>query len=181
VKPLEDSAVAAAQAHHPRAGGDDHTTGASFRRGASKQDYRTPRDLLEAVEARFGAIAWDLAASADNAVADRWIGEEQNSLTVAWNGLSPGRLLWCNPPFGQLAPWASKAAREADLGARIALLVPAGVGSRWFGEYVLHRALVLALVPRPSFDGKHSYPKDILLAVYGEPRTFEQWRWRAAG
>ena len=36
--------------------------------GRSRQDYGTPPEFLAAVVARFGPLAFDLAASRDNAV-----------------------------------------------------------------------------------------------------------------
>lgn len=58
------------------------------------------------------------------------------------------------------------------------LLVPASVGSRWFAEHVHGWARVLALSGRLSFDGIAPFPKDLILAVYGEPPGFDVWDWR---
>lgn len=65
-------------------------------------------------------------------------------------------------------------------GASIALLVPASVGSYWFSNHVYPHALVLAFRPRLSFDGKHPFPKDLILCLYSpeiEP-GFQPWRWK---
>jgi phage N-6-adenine-methyltransferase len=151
-------------------------TGAALNRHASRQDYATPADLIAAVEWRFGVIGFDLAAEAHNTKSASYFSPRDNSLKQVWHAV-PG-LLWLNPPFATLAPWASKCAAEAAAGARIALLVPAAVGSNWFRDYVLGKALVCVLNPRPSFDGRHAYPKDVLLAVYGHAPGFEVWQWR---
>ncbi len=157
-------------------------TGAAFNRGKSKQDYSTPDDFIAAVEARFGPLVWDLAASESNAKAPGLFSEEDDSLCDAtgWLPCDVGYgLLWLNPPFTNIAPWAQKCRREFNQGARIALLVPASVGSNWFGEHVHGHALVLPLQgPRLSFDGENGYPKDLMLCVYGLPAGFEPWRWR---
>lgn len=153
--------------------------GAQFHRGESKQDYATPPELRRAVESRFGPIAYDLAADSKNAVAVRYITEEEDSFTVDWHNLSPGNLLWLNPPFAKIAPWAKKCATEAESGAKIALLVPAAVGSNWFAEHVFGQSLVLLIRPRVKFVGaKDVYPKDLILAVYGCGLTgVDTWRW----
>ena len=155
-------------------------TGAGMRRHRSKQDYATPWEFVRSVEERFGTIAVDLAAHADNAKADRFLTEAEDSLSVCWHRLAPGMLLWLNPPFARIAPWAQKCAHETRQGARVAMLVPASVGSNWFADHVLNRALVLALSPRLSFDGRNAYPKDLILAVYGTggPTAFDVWRWK---
>jgi hypothetical protein len=88
-------------------------------------------------------------------------------------------LLWLNPPFAAIAPWAKKARDSARKGARIAMLTPASVGANWFDEFVHREALVLALSPRLSFDGKNSYPKDCILSIFShnESPGFDTWRW----
>lgn len=146
--------------------------------GASVQDYGTPPELVRAAAHRFGAITWDLAAHERNAVSDLWIGEQQNSLSVAWSELSHG-VLWLNPPFGAITPWARKCAREAARGARILLLTPASVGANWFWDYVAPHALVLALTPRLTFVGEtQPFPKDCILSAFGFGRRgFKRWRW----
>lgn len=148
--------------------------------GESQQDYGTPRRFLNAVEHRFGPIAWDLAAHERNHVCDLWIGEEQNSLAVRWATELSG-VLWLNPPFDDIAPWARKCAVEARRGARILMLTPASVGANWFWDNVNpHRdALVLTLAPRLTFVGEtQPYPKDCILSAYGFGRVgFHRWKW----
>lgn len=152
-------------------------SGAAHHRGSSRQNFATPPEFVHAVEARFGAITVDLAASADNAKAPAWIDEERNSLLVDWHKFDG--LLWLNPPFAHIKPWARKCDVESALGARIALLVPASVGSEWFNDHVHGRALVLPLRPRLTFVGADDpYPKDLMLCVFGEPAGFEPWRWK---
>jgi len=149
--------------------------------GKSKQDYQTPRELLDAVEVRFGKLVVDLAATNVNAVCPRYISPDQDSLTFDW---SPSNLgngnLWLNPPFAHIAPWAAKCAeRRFDLRFTI-LLVPASVGSEWHHDYVHGKGYVLPLLPRVTFVGEtHPYPKDLMLVVYGFGMVgFEPWRWK---
>ena len=90
--------------------------------------------------------------------------------------------LWLNPPFSKIEPWAAKCAASAPFGQdqrRVFLLVPAGVGSEWFAQHIHEKALVLAVRPRLTFVGHSApYPKDTILAVFGEPPGFETWRWQ---
>lgn len=151
-------------------------------RGASKQDFATPRPFLRALEAKLGikAFDWDLAAHAKNAICEQYISPKQDSLSVAWTSLKGW--LWLNPPFADITPWAKKCAEEAPLGCRIALLTPASVGSAWFRDYVHGRARVLFLGPkRLSFDGINGYPKDLILSIYASagppPPGYEPWNW----
>lgn len=157
-------------------------SGAQFNRGGSRQDYETPQALIVAIERRFGPITFDLAASSANAKAPLYFTEEDDSLVQNWAAHTG--LHFLNPPFRHIAPWAAKCASEAALGARIAFLVPAAVGSVWFETHVHRRAMVLALQPRLCFDGKHPYPKDCVLCLFGPlgevpwSPGFDLWRWK---
>lgn len=155
----------------------------------SKQDYPTPPAFIAAVEARFGPICFDLAASPHNAKAARFFTLAEDSLSQAWHaipGVPRGGLLWLNPPFKQIAPWAKKCVEEAEAGACVAFLVPASVGAAWFADHVWHsasrhhRADIYFLSGRLSFDGKAPYPKDCLLALFSRmpAGVVEVWDWR---
>jgi phage N-6-adenine-methyltransferase len=152
-------------------------TGPSMNKGASKQDYATPREFLDAVEKRFGTIRHDLAASGENKACEDYFDEHRDSLEQDWAALTG--VLWLNPPFGNVAPWAKKCADSASPRTRILLLVPASVGTEWYAEHVHHDAMVYALRPRICFDGKNPFPKDLILAAYGfGVRGFDLWRWK---
>jgi phage N-6-adenine-methyltransferase len=157
----------------------DHpaVAGPTIKRGRSKQDHPTPPEFIRAVEQKFGKLDIDLAANKENAKAPRFISEEQNSLTTNWAQL--GGLLWLNPPFAHIEPWAAKCRMAAENGARILLLTPASVGSVWFGSHILGRAMVFSLFPRISFDGIAPYPKDCMLSVFwGGVCGFDMWKWK---
>lgn len=151
------------------------TSGAANHRGTSFQDYRTPRGFLDAVVRRFGPLAFDLAASPENTVAPVYFHEADDSLAQDWSTL-PGNL-WLNPPYDRIEPWARRCAATERLFGLLLLLVPASVGSRWFAQHVHQHALVLALRPRLCFDGRHSFPKDLMLCCFGLPPGFDVWRW----
>ncbi len=153
--------------------------------GRSVQEVVTPRELLDAVEERFGYIGCDLAASDDNAVCHWYYGLD-NGLDALdeqrdWAADDGYKLSWLNPPYGKIAPWAAKCVEQSALDARIAMLVPAAVGSNWFNQYVRPYAYVLELTPRVTFVGhSHPYPKDLILAYYCPERFIgrEAWYWR---
>lgn len=153
-------------------------TGPSMNKGRSKQDYETPKEFIDAVTRRFGTLDFDLAASEENAKANEYFTEKDDALSRNWAHVS-GSLLWLNPPFADIAPWAEKCALHASPTTRILLLVPAAVGSNWYAEHVHPHASVLAVRPRLSFDGINSFPKDLILAAYGfGVRGFDLWKWR---
>jgi len=146
----------------------------------SRQDYKTPDNFMRAVKQKFGTPGWDLAASSHNWQCHYYYDEIKNSLVQDWASLET--LLWLNPPFNDIAPWAAKCASEVRRGAEILFLVPASVGSEWFAEHVYQKANVYLLRGRLSFDGKSPYPKDCLLAHYTPRHEVEfrisVWDWR---
>ncbi len=154
-------------------------TGASMNRGKSFQAFETPGEFLQAVALRFGFLSWDLAATPENAKAPNYFTKQQDSLKQEWRVKSGGLVCWLNPEFGCIAPWAEKCAAEMKLGARILLLTPASVGANWFQQHVVPNAHVLELSPRISFDGRHPFPKDLVLSVfYGGLTGRSHWRWK---
>jgi phage N-6-adenine-methyltransferase len=128
-------------------------TGASLNRGGSKQDYRTPREFLDACEGRFGEINFDLAATKQNAVVPDYFSRRDNALVQDWP-CNTCDLCWLNPEFSDIAPWAERCDQQCEMrGCRILLLVPASVGSEWFFHHVHKKALVLPLRQRIVFVG----------------------------
>lgn len=152
--------------------------GAGFNRGESRQDFQTPAPFMSAVIDRFGPYSFDLAAHEENKQHASYFSEADDSLMQEWHKI-PG-ILWLNPPFSRIEPWAEKCAREADKGAQILFLTPASVGANWFKNFVHRQAYVLALNGRLSFDGIAPYPKDCILSSYNVPRGyvgFDVWSW----
>ena len=151
--------------------------------GRSKQDYRTPPAFLDAVRRRFGLVSFaiDLAASDENRVADLWFTEAENALEQPWRTSDRG-VAFCNPPFANIAPWVEKAWKESRRGARVLLLLPAGVGSNWWRDWVDGKAFVLLLNGRITFMGETApYPKDCVLLVYGPEIApgSDVWSWNS--
>jgi hypothetical protein len=111
-----------------------------------------------------------------NTKAPCFFDEQENALAQQWYKIKG--LLWLNPPFASITPWAAKCADEATQGAKILLLVPASVGSNWFRDHVFNQARVLFLNGRLTFVGcPTSYPKDCMLCSYGDEPGCEIWKW----
>lgn len=148
--------------------------GPSINRAESSGDIHTPWAFIHAVEARFGKLSIDLAASGpQSAKARAFITPEQDSLTINWHEF-PG-LGWLNCPYSNIAPWASKCSTESIQGWRGFLLVPASIGSNWFEQSVWPYANTYSigrLVFDNCFDRKTGelvrtvYPKDLILGHY---------------
>ena len=150
--------------------------------GKSRQDYGTPPELLEAVKKRLHIreFAIDLAASYENSVASQFY-HEQDSALEEDNGWVFNGWCWLNPPYSNIAPWVEKAAKEAQHGTQIAVLIPASVGANWWRDWVEPYSYQSFLNGRLTFVGETTpYPKDCALLLY-HPWQFtghEIWNWR---
>lgn len=151
----------------------------------TKQDYRTPDEFMDAVSGRFGYPCFDLAATDGEQVhtADGWFNPSQDSLAQNWSREVMGetQVVWLNPPFANIAPWAEKLTRECrHLRRWTLMLVPASIGTQWFAEHVNGKALVLGLSPRLTFQGCDApFNKDLMLVCVGFGVSgFDTWRWK---
>lgn len=147
----------------------------------SQQVVGTPWEFIRAVEKRWGPIAVDLAATAENSKGQIFISKERDSFKVDWHKLNGN--LWLNPEFSDIAPWAKKCSYESKHGAEIFLLVPASIDSNWWAQYVHGQALVYPLHPRLKFEGHPTlYPKPLTLCFYhaGQFGYPGRWLWKEA-
>lgn len=145
----------------------------------TRQDYETPQDFFGAVSKNL-KFEWDLAADKHNAKCTNFITEEQDTFKYCWHTLSDN-FLWLNPPFKNIEPWVKKCKEESIKSAKIAMLVPASVGSNWFKNYVFNQAMVIFLNGRLIFEGETKpYPKDCMLVVWWNfmKPGIGIWRWK---
>lgn len=98
--------------------------------------WQTPIPLFVALDAEF-CLTLDAAASADNALCNRYITEEQNTLTTPWDVflVAPG-YVWLNPPYSDITPFVQKAAVESKNQIGTVMLVPADTSVGWFREAI---------------------------------------------
>lgn len=145
----------------------------------SKQNFCTPENFLAAVKHKLGIreFAIDLAAEEDNTVADEWYDQEMNALVQTWAYGPAASWNWLNPEFGDLNPWVARAWGELQrAGAQTAVLVPAGVGSDWWRDWVHEKAHVLLLNGRLCFikDWQTTIDPATLKDGKGPPRCYSQ-------
>jgi phage N-6-adenine-methyltransferase len=157
--------------------------------GRSKQDYQTPPEFLSAVKNRLCIAEFDidLAATRANAVCSYYYSLEEGRDSLgenSWQVPEPeSGWAWLNPPYTNIAPWVEKAAREAQQGAQVAVLVPSSVGANWWRDWVEAYAYQSHLNGRITFVGAEDpYPKDCSLLLY-TPWQFmghEIWHWESS-
>ena len=110
--------------------------------------WETPQDLFDKVNAEFG-FTLDVCALPENAKCEKFYSPAEDGLSQPWTGVC-----WCNPPYGrQIGKWVRKAFFSSVEGATVVMLLPARTDTKWFHDYILHRAEVRVLKGRLKFGG----------------------------
>ena len=158
-------------------------------RHKSRQDHPTPWEFVSALEKRFGLIAVDLASTARDAKAGRFISPKENSFKQDWTNLLNGENGYLNPEWDPITPWVEKCIEEKLKGGRFTVLSQASIDSDWYWAMEKH-CCVYTLKSRIRFEGsKHVYPKPLILSAFNlkhEPGpTIERgknglyrWNWK---
>lgn len=83
-----------------------------------------------------------------------------------------GHSVFCNPPYSHIGEWIRKGWQESCKdGTTVVMLVPSRTDTRWFHQYVLHRAEVRFVTGRIKFgDSAYNAPFPSMVVI-----------WRAGG
>ena len=129
--------------------------------------WATPQDLFDELDAEFH-FELDVCATAENAKCKRYFTPEIDGLRQNWRG---GGTVFMNPPYGRnIGLWVHKA---ATCGATVVCLLPARTDTRWFHEYIYHKAEIRFLRGRLKFgDSKNSAPFPSMIVIFRENEKF---------
>lgn len=128
--------------------------------------WATPQDLFDELDAEFH-FELDVCATAENAKCKRYFTPEIDGLRQNWRGGT----VFMNPPYGRnIGLWVRKA---ATCDATVVCLLPARTDTRWFHEYIYHKAEIRFLRGRLKFgDGKNSAPFPSMIVIFRENEKF---------
>ena len=97
--------------------------------------FITPDWLFNTLNNEFN-FQWDLACEKNNSKCKNMLNTEKfDSLKEDWHKLSDG-WLWLNPPYSPLKPWIVKAQQENKKGAKIVVLCPPFITTKYFSEWL---------------------------------------------
>lgn len=76
--------------------------------------------------------------------------------------------MFCNPPYSKISEWVKKAYRESfKPDTIIVLLIPARTDTKYFQEYIYHRAEIRFLKGRLHFNNsKNAAPFPSMIVIY---------------
>ena len=116
---------------------------------SSKTDqWATPQEFFNELSAEF---AFDLDPCADekNHKCETFFTKEENGLLKDWGG----HRVFCNPPYGrEIGDWVQKSYEEGHKeNTLVVMLIPARTDTKYFHDYILHRAEVRFVRGRLKF------------------------------
>lgn len=145
---------------------------------ANQQNSATPWEFIEAVKKHFDVgFGFDIACTTEDAKAPDgyYFDKGIDALKQDWSTITEP-VSWLNPPWKQIPKFAKKCAELVDYRretgektTRILSLWNAGIGSKWFFDYVWGRAAIHVVSPRITFiDPRTGQP---FVSAAGKPQT----------
>lgn len=123
---------------------------------SEKQDWCTPQQFFDELDAEFHFVL-DAAATHQNSKCKRCFTPEDDGLIQNWD---VGGAVYCNPPYGkEIGLWVKKAYEEAQKGTTIVMLIPARTDTKYFHEYIYHKAEIRFVKGRLKFTNENGTPK----------------------
>jgi len=120
--------------------------------GVGDQNYGTPWYFYEYFNEIFG-FTRDCCADEINHKHEKYWTKKDNALAQSWKD----EIIWCNPPFGQIAPFAEKALEELQKhGTTTVMITPNYSGTFYFRDY-LNKAQIWFITGRIRFQLPGSY------------------------
>ena len=121
---------------------------------AQSVEWETPQDLFDELDAEFH-FTLDPCASHENAKCEKYYTKEEDGLSKSWSS----ERVFMNPPYGKaLNKWVRKAYMEIRKieGAEIVVgLLPVRSDTRWFHDWIYHKAEFRLLKGRLKFKGSN--------------------------
>ena len=132
-------------------------------RSSECDEWETPAGIFENLDREFH-FTLDPCATPENCKCLMYFTKEQNGLEKSWGGYT----VFCNPPYSKISSWVEKAYWESiKPNTIVVLLVPARTDTRWFHNYIMHRAEVRFVKGRLRFSGsKDNAPFPSMIVIF---------------
>ncbi len=129
---------------------------------SSKTDqWSTPIDFFFELNKEFN-FTLDPCADESNAKCNKFFTKEDDGLSKNWDN----EIVFCNPPYGRKIKYWVKKSSEAK-GGIVVMLIPARTDTRYFHEYIYHKAEIRFIKGRLKFgDSKNSAPFPSMIVIF---------------
>ena len=129
----------------------------------NSDEWSTPSDVFDRLNNEFN-FNLDACATDFNHKCQNYFTQAKNGLKQSWGGYR----VFCNPPYSNISEWVKKAYYESyKADTLICLLIPARTDTRYFQEYILHRAEIRFIKGRLHFNNsKAGAPFPSMIVIY---------------
>lgn len=130
--------------------------------------WETPQDFFEQLDNEFH-FTLDPCADETNHKCEKYFTKEQDGLAQDWSG----EIVFCNPPYGRkVGKWVQKCFQEVYSGGCkcAVLLLFANTDTKWFHDWIYHKAEVRFIKGRLKFGGgRVNSPKPSMVVIFKKP------------
>lgn len=134
-------------------------------RSSKSDEWETPDALFQDLDKEFH-FNLDACASSENHKCDMYYTKADNALLKNWGG----HTVWCNPPYSNIKSWMRKCYYEGHKpNTTVVALVFSRTDTKWWWNYVQHKAEVRFIKGRIKFGGKANAPFPSALVIYRGP------------
>lgn len=119
-----------------------------------KDDFRTPRDIFNQLDKRYGPFEIDVAAHCENNLCENYFDIKMNGLNQIWKGK-----VWSNPPYDDIESWLKKGIRSLNEGdcELVCFLIPSYTDLAYWHDYIFPNAYEIVFFrSRINFGGPFS-------------------------
>lgn len=128
-------------------------------------EWSTPQDFFDELNKEF-CFNLDPCCTHENAKCEDHYTKEDNGLEQNWGG----RIVFVNPPYGkEIGLWVKKSYEESlKAGTTVVMLIPARTDTRYFHEYIYHKAQQIRFIRgRLKFGGSdNSAPFPSMVVIF---------------
>ena len=113
-------------------------------------EWGTPKAFFDELDKEFH-FNLDPCATEQNHKCDKYFTKEDDGLTQNWGGSR----VFCNPPYGRslTEKWVKKCYEESlKPNTLVVMLIPARTDTRWFHDYIYHKAELRFIRGRLRFE-----------------------------
>ena len=130
---------------------------------SASEEWSTPQYLFDELNEEFH-FTLDPCSTDENAKCEKHYTKAQDGLKQDWTG----ETVFINPPYGRgIEPWIIKAYDHSIGGGIAVLLIPARTDTKWFHEYVYHKAEIRFVKGRIKYGGsKWNAPFPSMVVIF---------------
>ena len=132
---------------------------------SNTDEWATPQDFFDKLNKEF-RFTLDPCATKENAKCKKFFTEKDDGLVKSWDN----ERVFMNPPYGRvIGQWVKKASESR--GGVCVCLLPARTDTKYFHEYIYHKAEIRFIKGRLKFGGsKNSAPFPSMVVIFNNKK-----------